>query len=680
MKVSVWKNLKTHVADRELSDIILQIKNGTVKDEVIALRQLLFEGNKPQYDEQKKNLLSFTPSGTFNGRRKLIHLKEYNGCIILDIDNLAPVLLQQAEMQARECPYTYACFISPGAEGLKIIVRTNATPETHKDTFGALATFYENYLNIFVDQSGKDIPRLCLFSFHPHTYLNEESELFNPQNLIQMEARKLNNDPAALFQHCKRYTDKKKTYNEGNRNNYVHLLACNCNRRGLSEAETLYFICEEFYLPSEEIKATVASAYSNIAEHNTADFAEEKQNAPHIDKIEKFLSERYEFRFNEVTNKLEYRKKGNAFYIPITDFRENSLLRELKKAQVRCTGTTLRETLNSDFCPVYNPFITYFNSLPAWDGETDHLGALAKTVSTTRQELWEFCFRRWFIAMVACAIKDDIQNQTVIVFSGRQGVGKTTWMLNLVPQQLKEYCYSGTINPNNKDTLIHLAECLLINLDELENLNRSEIGTLKEIITKSQIRMRRAYGRNNETSPRRASFAGSVNTKQFLNDTTGSRRWLCFEVTEIKYNHNIDMAQVFAQALHLFKNGERFWFDREEINLINANNEQYQMKSVEEELLLTWFEKPKDPAQAQYLSTSEIATKLSSHVKINVSGSTINLLGKALHKHGYVRKKKSGRYVYEVRERSFDEVEQEAKDDEPEPPGYKEPEEESAPF
>jgi len=101
-------------------------------------------------------------------------------------------------------------------------------------------------------------------------------------------------------------------------------------------------------------------------------------------------------------------------------------------------------------------------------------------------------------------------------FSGAQGIGKTTWMEKLCPSILRPYLFSGTINPNNKDTLIHLAECMLINMDELENMNRTEIGTLKEIITKSAIRIRRSYGHNNESLTRRASFMGSVNTSLFL--------------------------------------------------------------------------------------------------------------------------------------------------------------------
>lgn len=468
-------------------------------------------------------------------------------------------------------------------------------------------------------------------------------------------------DPAAMFHHCKRYTDKKKTYNNGNRNNYIYALACNCNRRGLSEEQTLYFSCEEFDLPTDEIKTTVASAYGNATEHNTDKGGEEKDSTPQIDKIENFLSERYEFRFNIVTGKLEYKTHDEENFHPITDYKENSFLRELKKAHFKCNSTTLRAILNSDFCKVYNPFIAYFNSLTKWDGQTDYITALARTVTTTQQELWEYCFRKWIVAMVGCAIDDKTINHTVIVFSGNQGIGKTTWMLNLIPSQLKDYCYSGTINPNNKDTLINLSECIFINLDELENLNRSEIGTLKEIITKSQIRMRRAYGHNNESMIRRASLGGSVNTAQFLNDTTGSRRFLCFEVLEILYNHNIDMADVFAQALHLYNSGHKFWFDKEEIKTITASNEQYQMKTAEEELLLTWFEKPTDDFNISYLSTSEIASKLNSFAKINITNSTINLLGKALHKHQYERSKHKGRYVYKVREKTGSEVEGDSK-------------------
>lgn len=256
------------------------------------------------------------------------------------------------------------------------------------------------------------------------------------------------------------------------------------------------------------------------------------------------------------------------------------------KADIPCSANGLRNILLSDYVPMYIPFKNYFHTLPALDG-TDYIQQLAVTVKTTDDPLWHMCFRKWIVALVAGLLIDKVVNHTVIVFIGKQGVCKTTWILNLVPPHLKEYSISGTINPGNKDKLIQLSECMLINLDELENLNRTELGTMKEIITKTSIRIRRPYGYSTETLPRRATFTGSVNNKEFLSDTTGSRRFLCFEVTAIDYQHTIPLDGVYAQAKHLLDNGFKYWFDQAEIEAINRNNEQYRSMSVDEELLLT---------------------------------------------------------------------------------------------
>jgi predicted P-loop ATPase len=340
----------------------------------------------------------------------------------------------------------------------------------------------------------------------------------------------------------------------------------------------------------------------------------------------------------------------------MNDFIENSMLRECLKGRLKTNLSSLRNLLYSDFCELFNPFEDYFFNLPTYDEKTDYITELANTITTTKQELWQQCFKKWLVAMVGCVLDEKVINHTVIVFSGKQGLGKTTWVEKLVPRQLKEYLFSGTINPNNKDTLVQLAECMLINLDELENLNRSEIGSLKEIITKTQIRMRKAYGHNNETMPRRASFAGSVNTAQFLNDSTGSRRFLCFELEGIQYQHDVDINLVFAQALFLFKSDFRYWFDQEEIKSISANNEQYQLRSPEEELLLTWFEPVEKEKATLFLNASQIGAKLADRAKLNMNDGTINKLGKALKKHNFIKISSKTGYVYAVNELTYEEV------------------------
>ncbi|MBL7113038.1 MAG: virulence-associated E family protein, partial [Bacteroidales bacterium] len=244
-----------------------------------------------------------------------------------------------------------------------------------------------------------------------------------------------------------------------------------------------------------------------------------------------------------------------------------------------------------------------------------------------------------------------VVNHTAIIFSGPQGIGKTTWLLNLCPPALKEYIFSGTINPNNRDTLVQISECMFINLDELENMNRTEIGTVKEIITKSAIRVRRAYGHHAESLVRRASFMGSVNTMQFLTDTTGSRRFLCFEVLAIDYVQKVEMDLVFAQALGLYEEGFQFWFDPEEVREIHQNNEQFLVCSAEEELLLVYFEPVALSEARTFLTASQLIAEISENpgTLLSINPGSVIRMGLALKKQGFVKKKSHGIFMWAVK-------------------------------
>lgn len=507
-------------------------------------------------------------------------------------------------------------------------------------------------------------------------------------------------DYNVLYAHTVAFTEKKESFVDGNRNNFVFQLANNLNRKGVPESFAMGYILADYDYNSQEVMNAVKSAYQNTADHNTDTFQPKQKSVhsvksvslpktdkvglksspsgedlgeaeeelpPLIDRLENFLNNRYNFRHNSVLGKLEYKSLKGKTWKPITDFKENSILREIQKAKVKCSINSLRNLLHSDFCEMYDPFQDYFENLQEYTGEKDHIQELAMTITTTKPELWKECFKKWFVAMVACVLNEKQTNQTVIVFSGKQGLGKTTWIEKLMPTELKQYLFSGTINPTNKDTLIHLAECMLINLDELENLNKTEIGSLKELITKTHIRMRKAYGHNNENMPRRASFAGSVNTAQFLNDTTGSRRFLCFELENIEYQHSVDINLCYAQAYKLYQSGFRHWFNKDEIKEINSNNEQYQIMSPEEELLLTWYEPATKETANAFLKTTEIAVRLSIVANINVTDGTVNKLGKALKKHGFLRMAKNKAYVYAVNALDVDEVERRAKEKEQPP-------------
>ena len=711
IKFTLFQNFNEVINTVPIEQIVTEIKEGTYKSQILYLRKSLEQGKMEPYEKAKKSLLAFTPSATFKGGRKLEYLQNYNQLIVLDIDKVEKNKLAEIKQKAIELSTTFMAFISPSNNGLKLFIKVSTNQDEHKNTYNIVKEFYEKELEIEIDKSGKDVTRLCFYSYDPEIYFNPNAEVFSCHSELVLESHKVNNqshfnethrnhpqnsftetyqnpftpDTNTLIEHCVRFTKQKMDYVEGNRNNFVHQLACNLNRKGISYAEALGFILSDYNYNEIEVMNAVKSAYNHSEEfgkfknvlpnsnshpelvsgshqvnnsepstQNSYDDDEEKPAA--IERLEMFLNKRYNFRYNIVTGKLEYKKVRNQIYKPITDFVENSILREVLKAKVKCSIQGLRYLLMSDYVEQFDPFKDYFSTLPVIYQEVDYITELANTITTTNQELWIECFKKWFVAMVACVTNEKVVNQTVIVFSGKQGIGKTTWMEKLVPKPLKVYLFSGTINPNNKDTLIHLAECMLINLDELENLNKTEIGSLKEIITKSHIRMRKAYGHNNETLPRRASFAGSVNTAQFLNDTTGSRRFLCFEVEHIEYHHNVNLDNCYKHALHLIDQGFRYWFNNEEIKNINQNNEQYQIKSPEEELLLTWFEKADKETANAFLNATQIATRLAFFSNININSGTVNQLGKALKKHGFMRISKNGSYVYAVKELEYDQV------------------------
>jgi len=366
--------------------------------------------------------------------------------------------------------------------------------------------------------------------------------------------------------------------------------------------------------------------------------------------IEEFLSSNYKFRFNTVLGRTEFHIIGESKFQELKDFDLNSLSLQLERQRTKCSVDKLRKILNSNFVVEYDPFKDIIDNLPEYDNNRDFINELASTVLTSNQNLWEKCLKKWIVAWVASMNDNNITNQTVIILEGKQGIGKSKWISKLLPENLKTYIYSGTINPENKDTLIYLSECALINLDELESLNRNQQGSLKELITKDKIKLRRPYGYNAENLPRRASFVGSVNTNEFLTDTTGNRRFLCFEALEINYEHKVDMILVFAQALHLFKNGFQFWFDKNEIAEINKSNEKFRQVSIEEETLISLYEPSLIDQDAKFLTNTEILNNLSAHVKLAINQGARKRLGEALHRHGYARVKKGGRYVYKVSE------------------------------
>jgi len=366
------------------------------------------------------------------------------------------------------------------------------------------------------------------------------------------------------------------------------------------------------------------------------------ENKPIADSSEHegYLDFTYDFRFNVVTNKTELQVDGEWRHMD--DYEFNSVLRDMRNRGAKISQRRLQSLLESDFVEKYHPFHQYFDQLPEWDG-TDWIAKLSKQVRTKDQSYWEWTLRKWLVALVASVMEKAVVNQTVLILQGGQGVGKSTFLLGLAPKKLNKYVFSGTLNPNNKDSIIQLAETIICQLDELESLTKYKEGSLKEMITKSEIRVRRPYARYASKLTRNASLCGSINQGTMLHDPTGSRRFLIHRVMDINYQHEVDIDKVYSQALHLYRQGFKYWFDGKGIQRINAHNKQFETQSVEEELLLEHFAKAQkgDPKANKYTATQILENLHNGNLPSNSHGASIRL-GQALSKHNFENTRSKG--------------------------------------
>ena len=367
-----------------------------------------------------------------------------------------------------------------------------------------------------------------------------------------------------------------------------------------------------------------------------------------IEQIELFLRSQWLFRYNIVANKAEFKlvKKPDAPFTEMRDFDYNSILRDLKYADLQCSMSTLRMILASKFMPEYDPYIEYTSTLPECDGQTYYIERLANTVTTGNPDFWQRAFKKWFVAMTASWMQTEVVNHTALILSGAQGVGKTTWLGNLIPPPLRKYVFAGMINVRDKDSQVKLSECCLIVMDELENMGRN-LDALKELITKKDIYLRRAYAFTHERYIRRASFAGSINNKDFLHDITGNRRFLCFEAKRIDYQIFTDLDKAYAQAISLAQNGFQYWFSQEEMAELEQNNEEFRAVIPEEEQLMAFYEPCNDAdPEAVFMKTTDILKNL-----LRLSGLrslSEQKLGRVLMAH-FKRIKRQGRYEYMIK-------------------------------
>ncbi|MBP3246858.1 MAG: hypothetical protein J6M36_03125 [Prevotella sp.] len=390
--------------------------------------------------------------------------------------------------------------------------------------------------------------------------------------------------------------------------------------------------------------------------------------------IQNFLNGTLYLRMNEVSGEAEFRVPSIGEYAamriryptgrtPLDEWRDNDAWQVVDDRLVNslCNMLSVEKVVNpnkiwqvikSDFVQRYNPFRHYLNRLPPWTEDTNPILSLAMDVKVKggmdEQMLFYLCLRKWLVAMVAGWLDDNVVNEKILVLVGRQGIFKTTWFEHLLPPELAGYFHSNaSFGRMDKDEILKLSRYGLICCEELDTMKPTEMNRLKWAVTTKETCERKAYDHSPQRRKHIASYCGTGNNLQFIDDDTGTRRWLPFEVESIRSprEYRIRHEEIFAQAYKLYLSDFRYWFEGSEEELLCRHNHRFEVAKPELELISRFYRVPAKGEASVFVSASEIMQTIGGQLTYQL---TMNKLGRAMSALGFVSMRSRGRRGYNV--------------------------------
>jgi len=244
----------------------------------------------------------------------------------------------------------------------------------------------------------------------------------------------------------------------------------------------------------------------------------------------------------------------------------------------------------------YDPIVDYFESLK-WDGVPRIDQWLIRLAGATDTPINREFSKRWLIGGAARAYNPGEKVDYMLILMGPQGVGKSTVFEILAGPK---YFTDHLSDIAHKDAKIELQGPLIIEMSELENLNRKDITAVKSFLTIKSDRFRAPFGRSVNEHPRMMIFAGTTNQSTFSKDTTGARRFWPVHVGAI------DLAgirarrdQLWAEAVHCYKAGENWLIPPAMLHDAMEAQESIRIKGASEDEIFNYVTASRHAAEAK---------------------------------------------------------------------------------
>ena len=396
--------------------------------------------------------------------------------------------------------------------------------------------------------------------------------------------------------------------------------------------------------------------------------------------IELFLMENYRFRRNILNGKVEFAilpkaaktaegntagssdslscgfDDANLEFRALTPAALNSIVIRAKREEVLEKGSPkseIKDYVESEEVPEFNPIQVFLDGLPVWDGQ-NHIARVFSRIPGLSSEQLNY-LTIWLRSAVAHWMQMDMLhgNECVPTLIGQQGCGKTVFVRRLLPPHLREY-FLGHLNLANKfDKEMALTNNLLVNLDELDAIRHSQQASLKQALSVNKVNSRPIFGRTQEDRPRFASFVATTNNRHPLQDSTGSRRYICIRIPDgqlIDNTGEINYGQLYAQVIYeLQELKASYWFNNEEVIRIQQLNQDFMDHKDLGEMFAACFRQPKEGEVVKKMNCEQIITIIRHDYPSlqNTIGNKVRL-GKIIKALGFNHKEHSHVTYYEV--------------------------------
>ncbi|MBQ6205180.1 MAG: virulence protein E [Prevotella sp.] len=699
MEVSVFRNFW----DKEPRSSTLEAMVEAIRSDE-RTRELTLGFRQHRLDSLKNESMLFAVPCVFVGGKAQKNVARLTGVSMVDFDHiLSEELRVKSEKFAAAIdtlkqkiindPHTLLCYTTISGEGLRVLFRyelDEAFPlkqqmQYYRKAFAAGNAHYERLTGAVADEKCKNVTRLTVVAHDGEVYFNPQAEAFTaewigreweqmqqPMKEDRKRSRELVRIRALYRKIIKPEVEGEgAVYAPGSHNDYVMRVGYRLNQFGFSlEAATEWAVAE--FADYDKAASVIASCYEKTEEHGSRGGQKrcygkdtDSRGFASVEEVEAFLTEHMKLRRNVITSRTEF--LDEVTWRPISDTKVNSLWKDMAKMK-RVNVQDIYRIIESDFVREFHPFREYLEKIqpptPTLKGKgadgDDYIRELAETVRVKggleEQELFYQYLKKWLVAMVAAWVDESVVNNVILVLIGEQGSYKTTWFNYLLPPELKQYFYTKTnSNRMTKDDLLTLAQYGLVCCEELDTMSPRDLNQLKAAVTMPSIDERAAYAHYHEHRKHIASFCGTGNNVQFLSDPTGNRRWLPFEIEQIRNprDHPFNYKGIYAEAYRLYRSGFQFWFDQNEIRRLSRHNEHYETPKQERELVDVFFRKPRELEGGEFMPVSR-AMQI-------VGGNTVQTLsdvrlGRAFRDLGFACKRNSQGRGYIVVCRTTEEI------------------------